>query len=274
MMDPLATRDAAVAAIREKSPAQTEIGLVLGSGWGAFADAVSPATRIPYSAIPGFPEPRVAGHAGQLVLGRVGPADLAILQGRFHYYEGHDPATTTQPIRVLAALGVRRLILTAAVGGIRPDLRPGHFVCLTDHLNLLGVNPLRGPHDHRLGPRFPDMSQVYDPRLRALAAQAADELGITLQSGVYAAMPGPSYETPAEIRMLRILGADVVGMSVVPEAIVARQLGLEVLGLALVSNAAAGVTERPIDHADVLAAGQAAGEKMTALLNAIVGALV
>jgi purine-nucleoside phosphorylase len=269
-IDPL---EHALRVVLERASSRPEIGLVLGSGWGSFAASLNDATRIAYSEIPGFPEPGVAGHVGQLVLGRIGRAPVAVLQGRFHYYEGHSLATTTLPVRLLARLGVRRLILTAAVGGIRPDLQPGDFVCLTDHLNLLGHNPLRGPHEDPLGPRFPDMSQVYDPRLRSLATEAAAHLGIPLLTGVYAAMPGPSYETPAEIRMLRTLGADVVGMSVVPEAIVARQMGVEVLGLALVSNAAAGVSAQPIDHAEVLAAGRAAAGRIDALLRAIVESL-
>jgi purine-nucleoside phosphorylase len=195
---------------------------------------------------------------------------VLILQGRVHYYEGHDLDAVTFPVRVLQCLGVRTLILTAATGGIRPDLRPGALVCLADHLNLIGLNPLRGPNDDRLGTRFPDMTEVYSARLRALALEEAERLGVSLTLGVYASMPGPSYETPAEIRMLRTLGADLVGMSTVPEAIVARHAGMDVLALALVSNAAAGVTGAPITHDEVLAAGRHATPLLAGLIEGVV----
>ena len=211
---------------------------------------------IPYGQIPYFPRPSVAGHGGHLVAGTLSGAGVLILQGRFHYYEGHDLDAVTFPVRVLQRLGVRTLILTAATGGITPDLRPGDLVCLADHLNLIGLNPLRGPNDDRLGTRFPDMTEVYSARLRALALEEAERLGVAPTLGVYACLPGPSYETPAEIRMLRTLGADVVGMSTVPEAIVARHAGMDVLAFALVTNAAAGVTGAPITHDEVLAAGR------------------
>ncbi len=266
----LGTVDEAVRAILARGRPAPLVGLVLGSGWGEFADSVENAAAIPYPEIPGFPSPAVPGHAGRLILGQIDHTPVAVLQGRFHFYEGHDLTTTTLPVRVLARLGVQKLILTAATGGIRSDLQPGDFLCISDHLNLMGANPLRGPHCEELGARFPDMSQVYSPHLRKMALQAAERLGLIMSEGVYAALPGPSYETPAEIRMLRTLGADVVGMSTVPEAIVARQMGLEVLGLALVSNAAAGVTDQPIDHAEVLAAGNAAAGRMNGLLNLIV----
>jgi purine-nucleoside phosphorylase len=244
--------------------------IVLGSGLGSFADGLTDAEAITYARIPHMPTPTVAGHLGRIVVGRAGEARVAVLQGRFHFYEGYDLATVTFPVRVLKRLGVETLILTAATGGIRESLVPGSLVCISDHLNLIGLNPLRGPNDDRLGPRFPDMSAVYSPRLRALAHEEADRLGLTLHSGVYAAMPGPSYETPAEVRMLRTLGADVVGMSTVPEAIVARHEGMDVLAFAVVSNFAAGITDRPISHDEVLAAGRAAGPKLSALLEAIV----
>jgi purine-nucleoside phosphorylase len=183
---------------------------------------------------------------------------------------GQDLATVAFPMRVLRRLGVRTVILTAATGGIRELLVPGSLVCLSDHLNLIGFNPLRGPNDDRCGTRFPDLSEVYSARLRAVAHDEAARLGLTLHSGIYAAMPGPSYETPAEIRMLRTLGADVVGMSTVPEAIVARHEGMEVLGLAVVSNFAAGITDQPISHGEVIDAGRAVGPKLAALLEAIV----
>jgi purine-nucleoside phosphorylase len=196
-----------------------------------------------------------------------------MLQGRFHYYEGHDLETVTFPVRVLQRLGVSTLILTAATGGIRADLRPGDLMVLRDHLNLLGVNPLRGLNDERLGTRFPDMTEVYSARLRQIAREEAGSLAIRPVEGVYACMAGPSYETPAEIRMLRTIGADVVGMSTVPEAIAARHAGMEVLGIALVSNAAAGVLGTPITHQEVLEAGRKAAPMLAALIERVIARL-
>ncbi len=259
--------------IRERVPEAPRIGVVLGSGLGRFADGLDEVVILPYAEIPHFPVPTVFGHRGRLVVGMVDGVRVAALQGRLHSYEGHDLATVTFPIRVFQALGGQILILTASTGGLREGLRPGDLVCLSDHLNLLGANPLRGPNDDRLGPRFPDLTEVYSRRLRQLAAEQATRLGLPLTEGVYAAMPGPTYETPAEVRMLRTLGADVVGMSTVPEAIVARHAGMDVLGLALVANAAAGLTGEPIAHDDVLEAGRRAGETVEKLLRAIVATL-
>jgi purine-nucleoside phosphorylase len=235
------------------------IAIVLGSGLGVLADRLVDPISIPYAEIPHFPTPTVHGHAGNLIVG-----------GRFHHYEGHDLEAVTFPVRVLKALGVSTLILTAATGGIHPDFRPGDLVCLSDHLNLIGSNPLRGPNDDRLGLRFPDMSSVYSPKLRQVAAEEAARIGVTLRQGVYACLPGPSYETPAEIKMLRTLGADVVGMSTVPEAIVARHSGLDVLAFALVTNAAAGITGATITHEEVIEAGREAGARLGSLIEAIV----
>ncbi len=246
------------------------VAVVLGSGMGDFVAVMSNATTIPFATIPHFPTTTVAGHRGNLVVGSIGTARVAAFQGRFHSYEGHELAAVTFPMRVMQALGVKTLILTASTGGIRADLRPGDLVALSDHLNLIGSNPLRGPNDERLGTRFPDMSAVYSARLRDLATTEAASLGIPLKQGVYACLPGPSYETPAEIRMLRALGADVVGMSTVPEAIVARHAGMEVLAFALVSNAAAGISEMPITHAEVLKAGEEAGPRLSNLIGRIV----
>lgn len=258
------------AIIRAVWPALPNVAIVLGSGLGSFVDQLTDRAEIPYAELPHFPVPTVPGHAGQLVNGSVGTVRALVLQGRFHYYEGHELGTVTFPIRVLQRLGVKRLVLTAASGGIAPGLHPGDIVAVTDHLNLLGLNPLRGPNDDRLGTRFPDMSDIYSPRLRALAAEEAQRLGFRLLSGVYACTPGPSYETPAEIRMLRTLGADVVGMSTVPEAIVAHHAGMRVLALAVVSNAAAGLAETPITHAEVLEAGRAVSPRLADLLRALV----
>ena len=260
----------AAVAIRGLVPEQPRYGVVLGSGLGGFAEGLADRVVIPYGQVPHFPTPTVAGHRGNLVVGAIGPARVAALQGRFHYYEGHDLDTVTFPMRVLQALGVRTLILTAATGGIRDSLYPGAIVCVSDHLNLIGANPLRGPNDDRLGARFPDMTEVYSARLRRLAGEEAIKLGIPLAAGVYAALPGPSYETPAEIRMLRTLGADVVGMSTVPEAIVARHAGMDVLAFAVVSNWAAGIAGTPISHEEVLEAGRAVGHRLAALISRVV----
>jgi purine-nucleoside phosphorylase len=246
------------------------IAVVLGSGLGALAEGLADRVAIPYASIPHFPTPTVAGHAGTLHAGAVGGARVLVFEGRFHDYEGHELEVVTFPVRVMQRLGVGTLILTAATGGIRADLAPGAIVCLVDHLNLVGRNPLRGPNDDRLGVRFLDLSEVYSPRLRTVARQEAERIGLELFAGVYACMPGPCYETPAEIRMLRALGADVVGMSTVPEAVVARHAGIEVLALALVTNPAAGVTASPISHDEVLAAGRAATPRLGALIAGVV----
>lgn len=263
----------AASAIRAICPEIPRIGVVLGSGLNELADRLVDSARIPYDRIPHFPRPTVAGHHGTAIVGRIGGRAVLMLQGRFHYYEGHELEAVTLPVRVMQRLGVSTLILTAATGGIRSDLTAGDLVILSDHLNLLGVNPLRGANDDRLGTRFPDMTEVYSPRLRSIAAEEAAGLSIRVTEGVYACMPGPSYETPAEIRMLRTLGADVVGMSTVPEAIVARHGGMEVLGIALVSNAAAGVAGTPITHDEVLAAGRVAAPRLASLTERIIARL-
>ena len=246
------------------------IAVVLGSGLGGLADGLSDRVVIPYSRLPHFPAPTVAGHEGNLVVGKLDGAGLIMLQGRFHYYEGHPLHAVTFPVRVLQFLGVKTVILTAATGGVKPELRPGNLVCLSDHLNLIGANPLRGLHDDRLGTRFPDMTEVYSKKLRTLARDEGKRLGINVISGVYACLPGPSYETPAEIRMLATLGADVVGMSTVPEAIVARHAGMDVLAFALVTNHAAGVIGIPISHREVLDAGKKATPMLAKLIRRIV----
>ena len=258
------------AAIRSAVPDVPSIALVLGSGLGSLVEGMSSRVTLPYAGLPHFPVPSVAGHEGNLVAGSLEGAGLIVLQGRFHYYEGHSLRDVTFPIRVLQALGVRTLILTTATGGIRADLRPGNLVCLSDHLNLIGASPLRGPHDERLGTRFPDMTEVYSKKLRILAREEGKRLQINVIPGVYACMPGPSYETPAEIKMLQTLGADVVGMSTVPEAIVARQAGMDVLALALVTNAAAGISAAPISHDEVLEAGKKAMPMLRKLIRRVV----
>ena len=260
----------AAAFIRQAVPAVPGLALVLGSGLSALAEGLTDAVTIPYERVPHFPAPTVAGHPGNVVVGKLDGVGVIVLQGRFHYYEGHSLPVVTFPIRVLQFLGVRTLILTAATGGVRAELRPGNLVCLSDHLNLIGANPLQGLHDDRLGPRFPDMTEVYSKRLRTIARDEGKRLRINVISGVYACLPGPSYETPAEIRMLQSLGADVLGMTTVPEAIVARHGGMEVLAFALVTNAAAGVVGNPITHKEVLEAGTKAAPMLARLIRRVV----
>jgi len=272
--------DEAVAAIRRALPetARPSVGLILGSGLGSFADKLASPTKISFEKIPGFPASTIVGHAGNLVHGRGGegaatvgeasgasrgaseaavpprmPATVEVLamQGRVHYYEGHEMSRVAFPARVLIAAGCKTLIITNAAGGVDSTLQPGQIVILKDHLNLLPVSPLRGPNDESLGPRFPDMSEVYDVKLRAVAAKAGAEIGMAMREGVYAALPGPAYETPAEVRMLRVLGADLVGMSTVPEAMVATHMGARVLGLSCVTNLAAGILPQKLSHDEV-----------------------
>ncbi len=241
----------AVAFIRSGSPLRPRVGAVLGSGLGEFAGRVEASAAIAYGQIPHFPATGVPGHAGRLVLGMVGDAPVAVLQGRCHYYEGHAIEDVVFPVRVLAKLGVSALLLTNAAGGIGRGLRPGDLMILRDHINLMGVNPLRGANDERLGPRFPDMSAVYDPAFQDVIAAALKEVGRPDRRGVYAALSGPSYETPAEIRMLAALGADAVGMSTVPEAVCARHLGLRLAGISCITNLAAGIAKTPLSHREV-----------------------
>lgn len=260
----------AASAIANETKTRPKVAIVLGSGLGPLADrVVRNRVVIDYDRIPGFEPPSIEGHAGRVVLGDLAGVPVLIFQGRFHYYEGHDLSAVTLPMRVSASLGAERVILTAATGGIAAGLKAGDLCLVTDHLNLMGGNPLRGRHDPRLGVRFPDMTQVYSPAWRAVAVEAASDSNIELKSAVYAALPGPSYETPAEIRMLRALGAEVVGMSMVPEAIVARASGLEVLGFAMVTNAAAGSGEDPtaeITHEEVLDVAKVAGARLGDLI--------
>lgn len=247
--------EAAVRYIQSRTRTMPSIAVVLGSGLGAFACELAGAVEIPYRDIPGWPGSTAVGHAGKLVIGRLGERDLAVMAGRAHLYEGYSPAQVTYGVRVLGALGVRAMVLTNAAGGINLSLERGGLVLISDHINLQGVNPLVGPNDDALGPRFPDMSDAYSVPFRATAKQVAGELGISVQEGVYAALTGPSYETPAEIRYLRTIGADVVGMSTVPEVIVARHMGIEVLGISCVTNMAAGILPNKIDHEEVLETG-------------------
>ncbi|HXM60383.1 MAG TPA: purine-nucleoside phosphorylase [Terriglobales bacterium] len=245
------------------------IGLVLGSGLGGFADELSEATRIPYANIPYFPRSTAVGHAGQLVIGNVGDVSVAAMQGRVHLYEGYSPNEVAFPIRVFGRLGIRAVILTNAAGGINLEYKQGALVVITDHINLQGTNPLVGPNEDRLGSRFPDMTQAYSKPYREIAIQSALRLGKTVHQGVYAGVLGPSYETPAEIRYLRTIGADLVGMSTIPEVIVARHMGLKVLAISCVTNMAAGISDEVLKHEDVLATGERVKGDFAALLRAV-----
>jgi len=264
---PAIARDVLEARFGEHFP---KVAIVLGSGLGGFADKLEDATAIPYTELPGFPEPGVEGHAGRLVVGRIGGVPVACLQGRVHVYEGHGTGPLVTMIRTLAALGTRLLVLTNASGAIDPAIAPGAIAVITDHINMLGANPLTGPNDDRIGPRFPDMTEVYDPALRQLIEASGEALGLDLAHGVYLATPGPSFETPAEIRAFRAMGAGLVGMSTVPEAILARHAGMRVLGLSIVTNRAAGLAGQPLSHAETLAvAGRAASDLERLLAHSI-----
>lgn len=244
-----------------------KVAVVLGSGLGAFADSLKDAVRVPYAEIPGLPQSTAVGHAGVLVTGKLGDTELFVMSGRFHLYEGYTPQQTVAGIRLLHSLGVKRVVLTNAAGGINAAYGRGALVAISDHINLQGANPLTGPNDAKLGPRFPDMTEAYSVRLRKIARETAAELGITLHEGVYAAVAGPSYETPAEIRFLRVIGADLVGMSTAGENIAANHAGMEVLGISCVTNMAAGMTGEKLNHEEVLEAGRRVSSTFIRLLT-------
>jgi purine-nucleoside phosphorylase len=259
--------------VRDHADGPPDVAVVLGSGLGAFADRLADATAVPYAGIPHWPVSTVAGHAGRLVLGASGGRRVAVLAGRAHFYEGHDLRTVTFAIRVLGRLGVRTLILTNAAGGINLAFGQGALMVIDDHINLLGSNPLVGPNDDRFGLRFPDMSEVYSRKLRGLADEAARAAGTPVAHGVYAAVHGPSFETPAEIRYLRTIGADAVGMSTVPEAIVARHMGIDVLGISCITNMAAGVLPQPLNHEEVMETGARVAGQFIALIEGVLARL-
>jgi len=261
----------AAAVLREHG--QPRVGIVLGSGLGAVADAVQDATTVGYADLPGFPQPGVAGHAGKAVLGRLGGVPVAVLMGRAHFYEGGDPMPRVTPVRALHAAGAEVLVLTNAAGSLRTDLGPGRLMAISDHINLTGFNPLIGPNDESIGPRFPSLRDAYDPALRAELRAAASELGIALGEGVYLAVSGPSFETPAEIRAFRTLGADAVGMSTVHETILARHAGMRVAAVSAISNLAEGMSDVPLSHEQTLADAQRAAGDLARLLEAFVGRL-
>lgn len=229
-----------------------EIGLILGSGLGVLADEIENPVKIPYGDIPEFPVSTVEGHAGQLVIGNLGGKTVLAMQGRFHFYEGYPMEKVTFPVRVMKQLGIETLIVTNAAGSVNESFKPGDLMIINDHINMMGTNPLIGPNDERFGPRFPDMSEAYNKELRVKAREIATSLGIDVKEGVYIGNSGPAYETPAEVRMARILGGDAVGMSTVPEVIVARHCGMKVLGISCLTNMAAGILDQPLSHTEVI----------------------
>ena len=263
--------DDAVRALRGRTALVPDVAIILGTGLGRLADEITVEASVPYADIPGFVHSTVESHAGRLLLGTLEGRRVAAMQGRFHRYEGYTLAQVTWPVRVLKALGAGTLIVSNACGGMHPLWDAGDLVLLADHINLLGDNPLVGPNDDRFGPRFPDMTEVYSARLRRIADQAGKAMDLRLPHGVYVALLGPSYETPAEIRHLRTIGADAVGMSTVPEAIAARHMGMEVLGISCITNMAAGVLPQPLDHAEVMETARRIRGQFIALLEGIIG---
>jgi purine-nucleoside phosphorylase len=265
--------DEAADYIRARCGALPDTAVVLGSGLGDFADRLTDATTLPYGELPHWPAANVVGHSGRLVIGSLGNRRVAALAGRAHFYEGHDLATVVFPVRVMGRLGVTRVILTNAAGGINTRFAQGALMIIDDHINLLGASPLSGPNDDRLGPRFPDMSEVYSWRLRKIAYDAAAARKVSVTHGVYVATHGPSYETPAEIRFFRTLGADAVGMSTVPEAIAARHMGLEVLGISCITNMAAGILPGTLNHDEVMETARRVRGSFISLLEGILARL-
>jgi len=256
--------------IRSRTTETPRVAIVLGSGLGGFADDFDEPVGIPYEEIPGFARSTAEGHAGRLVIGKIDQVPLIAMQGRVHFYEGYSLEQVTFPIRAFKLLGIKTLILTNAAGGVNVQLTQGALMVLSDHVNLMGDNPLRGPNDSRFGPRFPDLTSAYSPELQEIAVEEAKSLGLEIRRGIYAALAGPSYETPAEIHLLRGLGADAVGMSTVPEVIVARQMNMEVLGISCITNMAAGISDQPINHEEVMATGVRVRETFTQLLRRVV----
>ena len=269
MTDQFTAADSAAQLILSRTSLRPKIGLVLGSGLGAFADSLTDAARVPYAEIPSFPQSTAIGHAGRMVVGNAGSVAVAAMQGRVHLYEGYSAPEITFPIRVFARMGIRAVILTNAAGGMNLSYSQGALVLIRDHINLQGTNPLIGHNDDRFGPRFPDMTSAYDPQYRAIAKEEARNLNLILEEGIYAALPGPSYETPAEIDYLRRIGADLVGMSTVAEVIAARHMGMKVLAISCVTNMAAGILDQPLSHSEVMETGERVKSTFEALLRAV-----
>jgi purine-nucleoside phosphorylase len=261
--------------INAKTPTRTpRAALVLGSGLGGVADAIEEAVELPYDEIPFFMRSTVEGHAGKLIIGTLGGVDVVAMKGRFHYYEGYTMEEVTFPVRVFALMGIKTLVLTNAAGGTASHLGPGSLMVIIDHINMMGDNPLRGPNDHRFGPRFPDMTHVYAPEYIGIAHEAAREMGIKLTEGVYLGLRGPSYETPAEVKLFTRLGGDALGMSTVPEAIVARHCQIKLLAISCITNVAAGLTHHEINHEEVMEVGARAGRQLGELIMRAVPRLV
>lgn len=259
--------------IQDRIAVNPQIGLILGSGLGDLAEEIQEKVILPYEEIPGFPRSTVAGHKGRLIVGYLEGKPCLAMQGRFHYYEGYELEQVTLPVRVMKEVGITQLIVTNAAGGINPQFVPGDLMLITDHINLMGRNPLIGPNVEEQGPRFPDLSQAYSLRLRQKALAVAEQLGISLKQGVYIAVSGPSYETPAEIRMFRTMGADAVGMSTVPEVIVAAHCGLEVLGISCISNMASGILDKPLSHEEVMETAERVKTTFARLVKGVIAAL-
>ena len=262
---------AAVAFLSERMPQAPRLGLVLGSGWGGIVSGVEDPICIPYDQVPGMCASTVAGHAGQWIFGTVNGRYVAIMSGRLHYYEGHDLKDVTAPIRIMKEMGVQTVVLTNAAGAVNTSFKPGDLMLITDHISMTGVNPLFGKNEDQWGPRFPDMSKAYDPELLSIAEAVAQEQNFPIQKGVYTWMSGPSFETPAEIRMVRSIGGDAVGMSTVPEAIVARHGGMRVLAASCMTNMAAGVLDQPLCHEEVLETAERVKDSFRKYLYALVG---
>ncbi len=271
MTDTYTRAEYAAGFLLEQTALRPKIAVVLGSGLGGFADELSDATRVPYSQIPSFPRSTAVGHAGQMVIGKIGNDPVAAMQGRVHLYEGYPAEQVAFPVRVLGRMGIRALILTNAAGGINTNYKQGALVVISDHINLQGQNPLVGVNDERFGQRFPDMTQAYWKPYREMTLEAARKLGKTVHEGVYAGLLGPSYETPAEIRYLRAIGADLVGMSTIAEVIAAQQMGIKVLGISCVTNMAAGILDQPLNHQEVLDTAERVKGDFVGLLRAVLG---
>jgi len=270
MTDQFALAETAAQSLLQRTKMRPKIGLVLGSGLGGFADSLTDPTRIAYAEIPAFPRSTAIGHAGQLVIGKSEGIEIAAMQGRVHLYEGYSAQAVAFPMRVFGRMGIRAVILTNAAGGINLSYQQGVLVVIRDHINLQGANPLIGPNDDRFGVRFPDMSHAYDKSYRQLAKQEAAQLKMTVHEGIYAAMAGPSYETPAEINYLRVIGADLIGMSTVSEVIAARHIGIKVLAISCVTNMAAGILDQPLSHQEVMETGERVRSSFESLLRALV----
>jgi len=267
--DQFTLAETAAQSVLQRTRVRPQIGLVLGSGLGAFADSLTAAARIPYADIPEFPLSTAVGHAGQLVIGRSGDVPVAVMQGRVHLYEGYSAQQVAFPVRVFGRMGIRALVLTNAAGGINLNYQQGALVLIRDHINLQGANPLVGPNDDRFGLRFPDMTQAYAKDYRAMAREEGAKLAMTLHEGVYAALRGPSFETPAEIHYLRTIGADLVGMSTALEVIAARHMGIKVLAVSCVTNMAAGILDQPLSHQEVIETGERVRTSFESLLRAV-----